>query len=142
MVAREYTHGIARRGGIPWPSPGTRRELSRRCFIMKRGQGITCFDLSWCDHLRNGQGMDPPRHCGGVNVANRRVRRAEVNANDETTYCLRHCLLLLRCWGCLSVLRVCDGGGPPRPFFRVCDGGGPPRPFLTDTELQLPAPVR
>src|SRR3989442_2848235 len=83
---------------------------------MKRGKGLARFDLAWRDHLRDGQGVDLPPCFGCVDIANRRIRRAEVDTNDETTRFLRHRLILLRFWHPLSI--------------------------LTDAELQLPALVR
>src|SRR5919204_7046969 len=83
---------------------------------MKRGQGISGFDLAWRDHLRDGQGVNLPPCVSCVNVANRRVRRAEVDTHNETTRFLRHRLRLLRLRHLLSI--------------------------LTDAELQLPALVR
>src|SRR5207244_1162081 len=114
-VAREDAHGITRRGGIPRQSQGPMGELSRSRFIMKRGQGLARFDLAWRDHLRDSQGVHLPRCFGRVDVANCRVRRAEVDPNDETARLLRHHLLLLRFSYLLSI--------------------------LTDAELQLPASV-
>src|SRR5262245_18472712 len=116
MIAREDAHGIAWLRSIPRQSQGALRELTRSRFIMKRGQGISRFDLTWRHHLWNGQYVDLPLGVGCVDVANRRVRRAEVDAHDETTRFLRHRLRLLRLRYLLSI--------------------------LTDAELQLPALVR
>src|SRR5262245_17676697 len=115
MVARKDTHSIARLCGIPRQSQGPLRELSCSRLIMKRGQGISRFDLPWRHHLRHGQYVDLPLCVGCVDVANRRVRRAKVDAHDETARLLCHGLLLLRLWHLLSI--------------------------LTDAELQLPALV-
>src|SRR2546423_8298957 len=103
MVARKDAHGRARLRGIPRQSQGPLGELSRSRLIMKRGKRVSRFNLAWRDHLRNGQGVDLPSCVGGVNVANRRVRCAEVDTHDETTRCLRHGLLLLRFWDLLSI---------------------------------------
>src|SRR5947209_4418427 len=83
MVTREYAHGRAWLDGIPRQSQGTLGYLSRSCCIMKRGKGLSRFDLVWRDHLRDGQGVDLPPCFGSVDIANRRIRRAEVDTNNE-----------------------------------------------------------
>ena len=66
----------------PWPRSCGRRHFARRRLVVERRQRFAGLVLPGRDQLRHGERADLPRLFRRIDVRDRRVRRAQVEADD------------------------------------------------------------